>query len=252
MGVAVFPWPCCGWQGELRESWSPAAFSLQNREKFFVFFAISVLGDVVSGARKRRESMVHNAVLSSWFLLETGRDNDDGGSHNTARSRAWHSRQESPPADPGIKARSWKPWKHLTKSYFLQCKQLSSTFHNQVIISRSMQHTSFQSSHSHDTFSSYTISFSKNSAVKGVKDRKHPRWEWTPSSLWTPLSHPRTHSGNLCATNIPAEYFMGWPPCSLAGRGVCVPHCHWSSSPLCFCTDESAPDSMTLWADSGG
>lgn len=31
--------------------------------------------------------MVHNAVLSSWFLLETGRDND-GGSHDTARSTA--------------------------------------------------------------------------------------------------------------------------------------------------------------------
>lgn len=157
MGVAVFPWPCCGWQGELRESWSPAALGLQNREQFFVFFAISVLWEV-SGDRKRRESVVHNAVLSSWFLLETGRDNDDG-SHDNARSTAWHSGQESPPADPEIKAGPWKPWKHLTKSYFLQCKQLSSTFHNQVIISRSMQHTSFQPSHSHDFFQLHDLIF---------------------------------------------------------------------------------------------
>lgn len=84
------------------------------------------------------------------------------------------------------------------------------------------------------TFSSYTISFSKNSAVRGVKGKKHPRGEWTPSSLWTPLSHPRTHSGNLCTTNSAAEYFMGWPPCSLAGRGVCVPRCLKQQSPVCL------------------
>lgn len=54
--------------------------------------------------RERRESVVHNAVLSSWFLPETGRDNDGGGSHDTARSRAWPSGKELPPADPRVKA----------------------------------------------------------------------------------------------------------------------------------------------------
>lgn len=59
--------------------------------------------------RERRESVVHNAALSLWSLLETGRDNDGGSSHDTARGRAWRSRKESPPADPGIKAEPRKP-----------------------------------------------------------------------------------------------------------------------------------------------
>lgn len=53
--------------------------------------------------------MVHNAALSLWSLLETGRDNDGGSSHDTARGRAWRSRKESPPADPGVKAEPRKP-----------------------------------------------------------------------------------------------------------------------------------------------